>query len=498
MPHTSILTSLKQLLRGFAALEEQQDIEISGIASDSRAVQPNYVFFASQGKKNQRNDFINDALQRGASAVVVDAEQDVEVSCDVPVIRIKQLSKNLGLIASRYYGDPSSQLKLIGITGTNGKTSCSHLLAQCLDLQGYRCGIIGTMGCGFYEDLQPVANTTPGPIELQSHLYALLCAGADHVVMEVSSHGLEQFRTVGCEFNVAVFTNLSRDHLDYHGSMEVYGAAKLKLFAERSLTAVIVNLDDDFATRVVDVVAEGVTIIGVSLEGQTSSKVSSSINGKIIDKSLSGTRVAANTSWGGSEFFTHLLGDYNVSNALLVLAVILYEGESLEKAMHALQFLKAPKGRLESFTAENKALVVVDYAHTPDALEKVLHTLQAHTAGDLWVVFGCGGDRDKGKRPQMGRIAEKFANHICLTDDNPRSEPSAQIIDDILQGIQNPAVVIVEPEREAAIRRVITAAAANDIVLIAGKGHEDYQIVGDQVIPFSDRDVVSRVLEEVA
>lgn len=488
--------NLNELMAGFAVGVLPSGIKVSGMASDSRLVKPGYLFFACRGTAQDGVGFIEDAEQRGAVAVVVDVA--VEVSSTVPVVSVPELNCKLGHIAARFYANPSRHMVLIGITGTNGKTSCSHLLAQCLDHNENRCGIVGTMGNGFSEALESSNHTTPGAVELQSTLHGLQQRGAAYIAMEVSSHALEQYRTAGCEFSIAVFTNLSRDHLDYHGTMEAYGDAKLKLFKEVSLQAAVVNLDDDFAQRIVATVPSSVETIGVTLDSDKSITTDKHISGKILKRSLSGTTIAIQSSWGEAQFATHLFGEFNVSNVMLVLAVALQQGLLLEEAISRIQELHAPKGRLESFTAPGKPLVVVDYAHTPDALQKVLQTLHAHTAGELWVLFGCGGDRDTGKRPLMGEVAEQFADHLWITDDNPRTESSQKIIEDILSGIKQPEQVTVQPARETAIRNIIASAAANDIILIAGKGHEDYQIIGQQVLPFSDREIVSQVLKEVA
>lgn len=470
---------------------------IHGVATDSRLVRPGYLFFALQGVTQHGLDFVQDALTRGAIAIVVEQGTALE-GMSVPVVEVENLNQKLGHIASRFFGEPSRQLILIGITGTNGKTSCSHLMAQCLEESGQRCGILGTMGVGFVNQLGAVINTTPGAIELQNHLYQLLQQGARCVAMEVSSHGLEQFRTAGCHFALAVFTNLSRDHLDYHGTMEAYGQAKLKLFAHDTLQAAIVNLDDAFSTQVLATIPAGVETIGVSLQVGETTKTHKFICATVTDRSLDGTQVSIESSWGPAQFTTHLLGEFNVSNLLLVLAGALSCGVTLSNAIASIRNLRAPDGRLESFHQPGWPLVVVDYAHTPDALQKVLQTLHAHTTGSLWVLFGCGGDRDSGKRSLMGKVAEQWAQHVWLTNDNPRTEPSEKIIADILSGIKQKQAVTIEPDREVAIREMVSMAAANDIILIAGKGHEDYQIIGHQKLSYSDRETVARILREVA
>ena len=485
-----------QLLAGFGADNLPQGLVIQGIASDSRRVRPGFAFFACQGGLQERPQYIISAVENGAAVVVVDADEPLDIVVKVPLVRIRGLAEKLGHIAAKYFDYPARQLVLIGVTGTNGKTSCSHLMAQSLASQGIQCGIIGTLGYGLPGDLTSLENTTPGAIDLQGILYQLQ-SRATHVVMEVSSHGIAQHRIAGCEFRFAVFTNLSRDHLDFHGSMQEYGATKLKLFQQKSLATAVVNLDDAFAKDIKDGLSESVALVGASLHCE-GDRPGNYLCGDIVERSLEGTRVSLMTSWGNTEFTTHLLGEFNITNILLVLGVALELGLPLIDCIRSVEELRPPAGRLESFSAANKPLVIVDYAHTPDALEKVLQTLRFHTEGDLWVLFGCGGDRDKGKRPQMGRIAERYADHVWLTNDNPRGESPQRIIDDILQGIQNSSAIRVVPARDEAIRAMIHAAAANDIVLIAGKGHEDYQLIGNRAFPFSDRETVSRISKVAA
>ncbi len=488
---------LNELLQGFTAAHLPAEIEIVGIASDSRLVQAGYLFLACQGAAEDRLEYVRAALEQGAIAVAIDetyATEAQSLAADVPLIAINDLSLNLGFIAARFFDRPSAALALIGITGTNGKTTCSHLLAQCLDKHNQRCGIIGTMGYGFFDDLLASANTTPGSIELQSRLYQLQHNSAKAVAMEVSSHGLAQNRTTGCHFSIAVFTNLTRDHLDYHGSMQAYGAAKLELFREPELDAAIINLDDAFAAEVIKAVSANAITVGVSLMASQSLNTDYFIHGVILERSLAGTKFMVQSSWGEALFHTPLLGDYNVNNLLLVLGVVIQQGVSLDETLGSIATLHASKGRLESFGKQHQPLVIVDYAHTPDALEKVLQTLQAYAQGELWVLFGCGGERDAGKRSQMGKIAEHFADHVWLTSDNPRSESAENIVNDILAGISKPENIIIQPSRELAIAEIIAAAAANDIVLIAGKGHEEYQLIGNEILPFSDRAVVARTL----
>ena len=339
--------SLKAILNGLTSQEMAKDIAISGIASDSREVQPGYVFFACKGELQDGVDFINDAVERGAIVIVVDETILTTIKVDIPVVGVTELNKNLGVIAARYFSEPSLALTLIGITGTNGKTSCSHLLAQCLSDQAGRAGVIGTMGYGYFGELKPLANTTPGPVELQRSIAELRNDGVKAIAMEVSSHGLEQFRTRGCHFSVAVFTNLSRDHLDYHGSMEAYGAAKLKLFKDAALNTVVINLDDDYAEKIIHAVDSKVEVIGVSLEANKPS-TGKYLNAKILNKTLGGCNVEVTSSWGDCTLHTPLLGEFNVSNVLLVLAVALHAGLDLPEAANRIQTLKVDHYTKES------------------------------------------------------------------------------------------------------------------------------------------------------
>jgi len=316
--------------------------------------------------------------------------------------------------------------------------------------------------------------------------------------MEVSSHGLEQHRVSGCQFDVAVFTNLSRDHLDYHGDMKSYGASKLKLFTDYFVEKVVVNLDDNFAKNIINALPSNVAFIGTTLSLNTASTNCQMLTGEIISANRTGTQVKVQSEWGEGEFHTSLLGDFNVSNLLNVLATLLLLDVSFDDALKSLESAQSPNGRLETYFSENSPLVVVDYAHTPDALEKTLLTLRHHAIGKLLVLFGCGGDRDKGKRSEMGVVAEKFADVVWITNDNPRSEKPEVIVEDILEKIKEKNRIIVELDREKAIRGIINAATVDDVVLVAGKGHEDYQIFGTEYYDFSDRAVVAAVINEAA
>jgi len=496
---------LDQLMAGFAEQTLGQNPLISGLSSDSRTVKPGDLFFALAGGSTHGNTFIEHAINAGAVAIAMDTSHGNELATElshdgnVAVVLVENLNQKLGLIAARFFNEPSAQMQVVGITGTNGKTSCSHLLAQCLADEKSLCGVIGTMGAGVWGKLKNIQHTTPGAIELQAWLSSLLAQGAGFVSMEVSSHGLEQGRVNGCQFSVAIFTNLSRDHLDYHGDMTAYGESKLKLFAWPGLKNVVVNLDDPFSEQVLQTVAnKNVQVLGVTLKNITTKHPIKTINAEIKSMHQHGTTLTLKSPWGDGELQSSLLGEFNASNLLSVLAALLLLDVPFKQACARVEKAQAPVGRLETFGGETQPLVVVDYAHTPDALEKVLQTLKKHSPGKLWVLFGCGGDRDKGKRPEMGRVAEQIADVVWLTNDNPRTEDSSVIIEDIFQGITNKESVVVEMDRARAIRNIVKAANQTDVVLIAGKGHEDYQIVGDQRLDFSDRLLVAEVLGEAA
>ncbi|MNO69636.1 UDP-N-acetylmuramoyl-L-alanyl-D-glutamate--2,6-diaminopimelate ligase [compost metagenome] len=477
--------SLNQLL-----LQAESGLLIRELTLDSRAVKPGDLFLAIPGGRQDGRAHIADAIARGAAAVAYETEGAAELpACDVPLIAIKGLGAQLSAIAGRFYGEPSRGLDLVGVTGTNGKTSVSQLLAQALDLLGERCGIVGTLGTGFYGALESGRHTTPDPLALQATLANLKQAGARAVAMEVSSHGLEQGRVAALAFDVAVFTNLSRDHLDYHGSMEAYAAAKAKLFAWPGLNCRVINLDDAFG-RQLAVEKHASRVMGYSLEDPAAF-----IYCREARFSDAGVEAQLVTPQGEGVLRSPLLGRFNLSNLLAVVGALLALDYPMGDILGVLPRLQGPVGRMQRMGGNGKPLVVVDYAHTPDALEKVLQALRPHVNGQLLCLFGCGGDRDKGKRPIMAQIAERHADRVLVTDDNPRTESSAQIIDDIRAGFAHPETVTFVPARGEAIAQLIAAAGANDVVLLAGKGHEDYQEIAGVRHPFSDLDQAAKALD---
>jgi len=462
---------------------------IRELTLDSRTVKPGDLFLAVPGGSQDGRVHIAAALKQGAAAVAYEAEgaKDIPPS-DVPMIAIKGLAKQLSAIAGRFYGEPSRAVELVGVTGTNGKTSVSQLVAQALDLLGERCGIVGTLGTGFYGALESGRHTTPDPLAVQATLARLKQAGAKAVAMEVSSHGLEQGRVAALGFDVAVFTNLSRDHLDYHGSMEAYGAAKAKLFAWQGLRCRVINLDDDFGRQLAAEPHES-RLMGYSLIDP-----SAYIYCREATFSDAGVQAQIVTPQGEGLLRSSLLGKFNLSNLLAVVGALLGLDYPLGDVLKVLPQLEGPIGRMQRLGGGDKPLVVVDYAHTPDALEKVLQALRPHVHGQLLCLFGCGGDRDRGKRPIMARIAEQHADRVLVTDDNPRTEKSEAIIADIRAGFAKPEAVEFISGRGDAIAHLIASAGVDDVVLLAGKGHEDYQEIDGVRHPFSDLEQAAKAL----
>ncbi|WP_028635186.1 UDP-N-acetylmuramoyl-L-alanyl-D-glutamate--2,6-diaminopimelate ligase [Pseudomonas parafulva] len=466
-----------------------RDPLIRELTLDSRQVRPGDLFLAVPGAKIDGRGHIADALARGAAAVAYE-EQGANVLplTDVPLIPVKGLVAQLSDIAGRFYGDPGRQLNLLGVTGTNGKTSVTQLVAQALDALGQRCGLIGTLGTGFYGELQSGRLTTPDPIAVQATLYDLKKQGAKAVAMEVSSHALEQGRVAALDFDIAVMTNLSRDHLDYHGSMQAYEAAKAKLFAWPSLRCQVVNLDDTFGQRLADAYARRpvgdhieTRLISYSLENPDATLFCR--EAVFTDEGVCATLV---TAQGERTLRSQLLGRFNLSNMLAAVASLLALDYALDEILKITPQLQGPVGRMQRLGGGSKPLVVVDYAHTPDALDKVLEALRPHAHGQLLCLFGCGGDRDRGKRPLMAEVAERLADRVLVTDDNPRSEDPQRIFDDIRPGFSAPDAVAFVSGRGAAIAQLIAGAAADDVIVLAGKGHEDYQEINGERHAFSD------------
>ena len=480
----------------------ERDPEIAALAMDSRDVVPGALFLACAGHSAHGLEYLAQALDRGAVAVAWepdgawDRQRVAALEAPVPLIEVPGLGRRVSHIAGRFHADPSTDLDLIGVTGTNGKTSCALFIAQALapDLP---CGVIGTIGNGYPGELRPGRHTTPDPVRLQALLAQFRDRGAGAVAMEVSSHALDQDRAAALRFDLAVLTNLSRDHLDYHGDMESYAEAKKRLFHAPGLEAAVINLDDELGRTLAGELAGGPQLIGYGCGREPDrASVDRWLHGEILAVDDDGLRVAISGSWGEGHLSTPLLGHFNVSNLLAVLGVLLQRGLPLEIALQRLGRLPGVPGRMQRFGGGERPLVVVDYAHTPDALEHVLTALRHHTRGRLICVFGCGGDRDTGKRPQMGAIAERLADLAVVTDDNPRGEDGDRIVAQILAGMERPEAARVQRDRAVAIRQAIGGARPGDLVVVAGKGHETSQEIRGVKHPFDDAEQVRRALRE--
>ncbi|MCX8087616.1 MAG: UDP-N-acetylmuramoyl-L-alanyl-D-glutamate--2,6-diaminopimelate ligase [Rhodocyclaceae bacterium] len=448
---------------------------------DSRRIAPGDVFVALAGRHADGRAFIEDALARGAAAVIAEAGAKVGAGKTAPIVEVEHLAAHLGEIAHLVYGRPSERLWLCGVTGTNGKTSVSQWIAQALHAQGIQCGVIGTLGNGFWPTLEECPNTTPDAITLHATLARFLREGAAACAMEVSSIGLDQGRVQGARFAVAVLTNLTRDHLEYHGTMAAYAAAKAKLFDWPALAAAVLNLDDPFGRALAEKLKGRVRTIGYTL-GEASG-AETVLAARDVEERPTGLAFTLE----GVRFTAPLIGRFNVSNLLAVIGALLARGEALTDLAAAVSRLKPPPGRMQAVGGQGTPLVVIDYAHSPDALEQALTTLRATAkarGGRLVCVFGCGGERDPGKRPLMGEVAERRADRVVLTSDNPRGEDPAAIIEQIRTGMKT--APLIEPDRAAAIRAAVREAGARDVILVAGKGHEPYQEIAGRRLPFSD------------
>ena len=481
---------------------------VRSLRSDSREVGPGDVFFARAGSCFDGRTFIDAACEAGAAAAVYEGEGELRRHpSGAWLVPVADLPASLGRAASRFYGHPSRVLQVVGVTGTNGKTSVSHFVARAMaEVHGTssRCTVLGTLGHGSLDRLEPASLTTPDSISVHRQLADMKRAGARQVVMEVSSHALDQGRVTGVRFNTAVFTNLSRDHLDYHRDMAAYGRSKRRLFETEGLGFAVVNLDDAFGRTLLSKVPESVRLLCYRLVGSGAApelpdfRSRLEITGRLVHADASGLEVAIHTPWGGGVVRSPLLGRFNAENLLAALAVLLTLDVPLDGACRALAAVESVAGRMQCLGGQGRVpLVVIDYAHTPDALESALRALREQSRGRVWCVFGCGGNRDPGKRPQMGAVASKLADSLVITDDNPRSEDGWRIIEDIRTGVSDTSTVRVERDRREALRFAVEHASSEDVVLVAGKGHETWQEVGGVRRPFSDEAEVSRLLARV-
>ena len=470
----------------------------SGLSEDSRTVKQGDMFIARPGLESDGRRYIHQATTNGAVAVLCEAteiDQFVQaLDCPVAVYKVKNLADKLGKLGSIFYQNPSDQLTMIGITGTNGKTSCTQLIARVLNNLNEKVAVMGTLGNGLLDDLDETSNTTIDALTLQNYLADFKNKGIEFVSMEVSSHALKQGRVNGVKYNVAVFTNLTRDHLDYHGDMKSYAEAKKMLLAREEVETVIINADDTMGSTLISDDSIKADKYSFSITPINARDANNSVWTETVVFHDSGLEAEIATPWGSVEFKTSMIGQFNLSNCLAVITTLGSMGFDPQDVTDQLATMPFVKGRMERFGGDDKPLVIVDYAHTPDAMKHVLQAIKSHTSHKLWVVFGCGGDRDRGKRAQMASIAEEYADYIVFTSDNPRTEPVEEIITEMMKGLHRSSATEVEYDRELAIRNCVSKAVLGDVVLVAGKGHEQFQIIGNEKIPHSDIDVVQQAL----
>jgi UDP-N-acetylmuramoyl-L-alanyl-D-glutamate--2,6-diaminopimelate ligase len=496
MPPSVTVRRLPELVAGFAA--DAPDVPIADLALDSRQVRGGSLFLACRGTKQHGLEFLPQALEAGADALLWEPTPGVAPPDDLPIpaIPVEDLSRRAGEIAARFFDHPARSLHAVGITGTDGKTSTAWLLAQALEALGEACLYVGTLGSGRVGQLVPGDNTTPDPVSLQRQLHAARIAGVRAVAMEVSSHALDQARVAGITFRTAVLTNVGRDHLDYHGTLEAYAAAKKKLFTEMQPSAAVLNRDDAHgAAWARELAGDGPRLTLYGLDGEAPE--ARHVIGRSLSLRASGIAFEVTSHAGTARIDSRLLGRFNACNLLAALAALLEKGVALPRACQALSGAATVPGRIEGFRGPAaKPLVVVDYAHTPQALAQVLHAVRAHCRGKMWCVFGCGGDRDRGKRPLMGAAVALAADRTIVTDDNPRSEDPRAIVNEILAGMGagGRAATRVIHDRARAIEAAVREAGPDDVVVVAGKGHEDYQLYGRERRAFSDRAFVAQLV----
>ncbi len=502
----SIRVNINELLDGLvesSVIQPHADFQVAGLAQDSRSVEPGFMFIAFAGHASHGLLYAKDAVERGAGIILWDGECEnadgiiQQISAEVPCLQCHGLREKAGEIASRFYACPSDELHVVGVTGTDGKTSISHFIAQCLDTSAARCGLLGTLGNGFIGQLKPTGFTTANAVDVQHSLADLYRQGARSAVMEVSSHGLDQGRINAVLFDVAVFSNFSQDHLDYHETLEKYAEAKSKLFSMPGLSYAVINLDDAFGLELAEKTRKRLCVWGYSLLSDVTELKQYAdfiVHAESVEKNEGGFSLVVKTPKGSANFRSGLLGTFNISNILATLTTLLVSDLSLDDAVARVSMLMPVAGRMEVLSVQGKPVTIVDYAHTPKGLESACRAVKEHFKGRLWCVFGCGGNRDKGKRPLMARVAERLADRVVVTNDNPRHEDPQEIIEDILEGLVNKDKVDVIADRKQAIEHAISLADEDDVVLLAGKGHETSQIVGDTYFDFDDRLVAGECL----
>ena len=497
---TDLMVSVQALLHGIVDIDTEQ--LVSMMTLDARTVQAEGLFFAVSGSRAHGLQYAEQAIKNGVAVIIYDPTSGGELLAkryrnrhDLMLLALENLADHIGELAARFYHHPSTKLAVLGVTGTNGKTSVSHFLAQALESRT-QCAVIGTLGWGYLERLNTTANTTPDAITIQRQLASFVNDGVDAVAIEVSSHGLQQGRVSCVQFEGAVFTNLTHDHLDYHGSMAAYGDAKLELFRVPGLKFAVLNLDDAFSATILKVLDESVHVVGFSRATHVDVNVDVFLSVQHVSQDAHGVSFELSHSTQSVSIHSSILGDFNVDNIVATLATLLAMDWPMNEAAASVKNIKSIAGRMECIApSPDLPLVIVDYAHTPDALASVLTTLREHCAGSLRVVFGCGGDRDQDKRAQMGRLAGELADAVIITNDNPRSENAERIADQVLQGVEDQAKAVFILDRKAAIEKTIEHASVSDVVVIAGKGHEDYQLIAEERLSFSDANVARQALK---
>ena len=495
---------LKVLLEKWLVISDADDVMVTGLTVNSKMVQPGDLFFAYPGTESDGRHYIESAVQNGAVVILAEASLGVSEHLEfktpegvrVPMITIPNLASQCSGIAAEFFGNPSRCMQVVGITGTNGKTSCAYYLAAAFTALGVKAGLMGTLGTGVYgESLVNTGLTTADAVTIQASLASLYYSGVRFVAMEVSSHALAQGRVAGVHFDRAVYTNLSPDHLDYHHTMHDYWLAKKTLFENFNLNNAIINAKDQHGRELLLELWGMQYICGYCQEPVPEEVLNLPlVTAHDIELSRHGIRARIETPWGLGQLQTPQIGRYNLSNLLAVIATMGSMGIHIDDILHCMTHLPVVPGRMQSVVLENKPVVIIDYAHTPDALENVLAVLREHRQGKLWCVFGCGGSRDQTKRPVMGEIAERLADAVVVTDDNPRMEAAEDIVAQILAGMEQADKVVVEHDREKAIEYAIEHADANDIILVAGKGHETSQQIGKNKRHFSDLEKVQKYL----
>jgi len=500
----AISWSLVELLEGWAKVQAiHTNTMISGLSLDSRSTKPGDLFFAMRGLQQHGLEYSQYAIANGAAAIAWEPDQSVKqdrLPSTIPCVPIPVLQQKVGAIAQRFYHHPSADINVIGVTGTDGKTSVSQFVAQAFEQLKISCGVIGTLGYGVYPDFVAASHTTPDAIRIQRLLHDFFARKVSNAVIEASSHGLKQGRLNSVAISTAVFTNLGRDHMDYHSSLEDYGNSKTILFHMPNLQNAVINIDDEFGCRLANDLDKQVNVIRYSCNNQAFDNKTPEFGAYIYAQRIRATQdatvIEVNSSWGNATIESKLYGRYNVSNIFAAMGALLASGCSFQDAVKAISSVQTVPGRMERVTEhKNAPTVIVDYAHTPQALKNVLQVVREQCVGKLWCVFGCGGDRDPGKRALMAQAVEQFADYAVVTDDNPRSEDPIGIAEEVISGFSSAANYSLVHDRQQAIAYAIHGAACEDTVVIAGKGHEAMQIIKDTQVPFDDKKIAAAFLQ---